>query len=104
MKAMLPFVKLHEYLKYGEYAFSTAMDGFKKSDCRVMIVHGAKDDTVPIECGYDIYYEQYGNDERFVFKRFDGRKHSVMNNWDGTRDFELFGEVVDFLDQSFQSR
>ncbi len=30
---------------------------------------------VPIECGYDIYYNQYANDERFEFIRYEDKGH-----------------------------
>ena len=65
-----------------------------------MIVHGAKDETVPIEYGYDTYYEKYGDDERFVFKRYDERTHAIMDDSLGKRDFELMGDIVQFFDQS----
>lgn len=32
---MLPFAKLHELIKYGDYASNTSLDGFSKSDAAV---------------------------------------------------------------------
>ena len=99
-KLLIPFAIVHEYLMYGDYVFSTALKGFENSDCKVMIVHGVKDDTIPIEYGYETYYEKYGEDERFVFKKYEDRDHHVLNYADGARDFELMAEVVEFFDNS----
>lgn len=73
---MLPFVKLHEFMKYGKYATNSAMDGFAASNAPVMIVHSADDTVVPVEYGYDIYYDKYKDDSRFSFVRFDTRGHN----------------------------
>lgn len=97
---LLPFVYLHEQLKYGKYASSTSMKGFERSDCRVMIVHGELDETIPIGYGYEKYYERYEGDPRFTFKKYDTRGHDVILDSSGSTDMELFSEVVDFINQS----
>lgn len=99
-KLLLPFASVYEYTMYGEYSFSTAMKGFENSDCAVMIVHGEQDDTIPIEYGYDTYFEKYGTDARFTFKKYADRDHSLLDNADGTRDFALMEEVVAFFDKA----
>ncbi len=77
---MLPFVKLHESIKYGGYASNTAMDGFSKSDASVMIVHSFDDKVVPAEYGYDIYYEKYKDDSRFSFIPLEKEGHNYFND------------------------
>ncbi len=64
---MMPFVKLHERIKFGNYASNTALDGFSASEAAVMIVHSADDDVVPIQYGYEIYYDKYKDNPRFTF-------------------------------------
>lgn len=54
----MPFVKLYEQLKYGNYASNTVMDGFLASKAPVLIVHNADDNVVPTKYGYDIYYKK----------------------------------------------
>lgn len=98
-KLLLPFASVYEYQMYGKYAFSTALKGFANSDCEVMIVHGEQDETIPIEYGYDTYFEKYGNDERFVFKKYEDRDHIIMN-YAVDRDFELMADIVEFFDNS----
>ena len=99
-KLLLPFASIYEYTMYGEYAFSTAMKGFKNSDCKVMVVHGELDDTIPIEYGYETYYKEHGTDERFIFKIYADRDHELMRNADGVHDLLLMQEIVDFFDGS----
>ena len=77
---MMPFIKLHERLKFGDYAANTALDGFAASEAAVMIVHSADDDVVPIEYGYDLYYEKYQGDPRFTFVRYEDKGHNDIFN------------------------
>jgi len=101
-KLLIPFAWFHEYLMYGKYACASAMKGFANSNCKVMIVHGALDRTVPSEYGYDAYNEKYGSDERFVFKKYKYRDHDLLRENRGKRylDLELMGEITAFFDQS----
>ena len=101
-KLLLPFASVYEYTKYGDYAFSTAMKGFKNTDCEVMIVHGEQDDTIPIEYGYETYYKKYGDSDRFVFKKYEDRDHIVMRDADGNHDMALMSELVAFFDANIK--
>lgn len=76
--AMMPIIRLYERFKFGKYAANTAMDGFEASDAAVMIVHSADDQTVPIEYGYDKFYEKYRDDPQFTFIRFEDRGHNYV--------------------------
>lgn len=100
---MTPFVKIHEQIKYGKYASNTAMDGFKASDAAVMVVHSLDDDVVPIEYGFDLYYEKYGDDLRFTFLKFEDKGHNdvVNDNSDTYKDefnaeFDKWLETLDY--------
>ncbi len=73
--AMMPFVKLHEFIKYGKYATNTAMDGFENCDTPVMLVHSKTDNVIPNQYGYDIYFERYKDDPRFSFIMLDDKHH-----------------------------
>jgi len=97
---LLPFASMHEYAMYGNYAFCTAMRGFANSDCQVMIVHGERDTTVPIQYGYETYYRKYGSDPRFTFKKYPSRDHGILENSVGYCDFELLEEITAFFDKA----
>lgn len=75
---MSPFIKLHERIKYGQYAVNTGIDGFETSGARGIIVHSANDDIVRIGFGYDKYYERFKDDPKFTFIRFEDRGHNGM--------------------------
>ena len=90
---MMPFIKLHERIKYGKYASNTSMDGFAASETAVMIVHSEDDAVVPIEYGYDVYYEKYGSDPRFVFIRFENNGHNFV--FDDTAYIDEFNAAFD---------
>ena len=77
---MLPFVRIHERIRYGKYASNTAMDGFAASDAAVMAVHSEDDSVVPIEYGFDKYYAAYKDDPRFTFIRLTDKGHNYLFN------------------------
>lgn len=111
VRAMTPFIRIHEFVKYGQYATNTAMDGFDATDASVMIVHSADDGVIRIEYGLDKYYEKYKNDARFTFLRFEDRGHNhILNDpvnthldrarWSSRLDNELFKQFLDFYDKA----
>ena len=92
----MPFISLYEFVTYGKYASSTAMKGFERSDCGVMIIHGELDGTVPIELGYDIYAEKYADDPRFTFLRYSDRGHvNILPK----KDADMMAQIVAFCDK-----
>lgn len=92
---MMPFVKLHELIRYGKYARATAIDGFGSSDAAVMAVHGLADDVVPASYGFDIFIEKYQDDPRFVFVSFAEKGHEdILNDQDDTY-IDEFNEKFD---------
>ncbi|SER03797.1 hypothetical protein SAMN02910369_02927 [Lachnospiraceae bacterium NE2001] len=105
--AMTPFIKIHEYFKFGEYATNTAMKGFESSDASVMIVHSEDDGVIGIEYGYDKYYEKYKDDSRFTFVRFENRGHNeIFNDQDNTYTDEFnadFDEWLKTLDYDYEA-
>lgn len=75
---LMPYVSFYEYLKFGDYASSTAMDGFANTDAGIFIVHSQDDTKVPQQYGYDIYIDTYGQDERFTFVHYTNKGHSYV--------------------------
>lgn len=103
--AMLPFVKLHEQIKFGKYAVNTAMDGFAASTAPVMIVHSTDDSVVPVSYGYDLYYEKYKDDLRFVFVRYEDKGHNyIFNDLNYIHEFNAdYDKWRDALDYDFKA-
>lgn len=75
---MMPFVKMHERIKFGKYAVNTAMDGFAASDAAVLILHSSDDTVVPTNYGYDVFYEKYKDDPQFSFVRLEDKGHNYV--------------------------
>ncbi len=101
---MLPFVKLYEKMKYGRYALNTAMDGFSKSNAAVMIVHSFDDEVVPVEYGYEIYYEKYKDDSRFSFLPLEKEGHNYFNDDAYRNEYNAeFDQWLKTLDYDYNS-
>lgn len=73
---VIPVIRVYEDIRFGDYAKTTALEGFAATDAPIMIVHSSDDDTVPIGYGYDIYYEVFKDDPRFVFVRLEDKGHN----------------------------
>lgn len=86
---LFPYTKSYEKSLFGNYAEMTAMNGFANSDAGVFIVHSKDDTVVPIQYGYDIYYEKYANDKRFVFRQYEDKGHNSI-------DDNLFADIMNF--------
>lgn len=84
---LLPYVRLYEKIKFGEYADTTAIEGFEQSNAAVYIVHSQDDTTVLPEYGYDLYQQKYANDPRFQFCLFEDRGHNFVYYSDEAREY-----------------
>lgn len=73
-----PTAALYERIKFGDVADLTVTDGIAATDARIMIIHSADDATVPIEIGYEKYYESYEGDTRVTFLQYDDRGHNYL--------------------------
>ena len=76
---LLPYLKLYERIKFGkEFADTSAMQGMKSTDARIMIVHSKDDATVPTRFGYDKFYSEFGGNERFEFVLYEDKGHKDL--------------------------
>ncbi len=104
---MTPFIRLHEYFKYGRYAVNTAMNGFDSTNASVMIVHSADDGVIGIEYGLDKHYEKYKDDPRFTFIRFEDKGHNGILNDPGNTykdEFNIkFDKWLETLDYDYNA-
>ncbi len=83
-----PYVYLYEQLKFTKkYADLSAIESMDGTDAGVMIVHSTDDSTVPTEYGYDKFYAEFSDDERFEFVLYEDRGHSNMFYSDNAREY-----------------
>lgn len=98
---LIPYISVYEKLKFGKYVSNTSINGFEKTDAKIMIVHSQDDDIVPKKYGYDKYYEKYNDSSRFIFVPYENKGHSLLYYSDETVKYknkfdeefeECFGE------------
>lgn len=100
IKLMLPYVRLYERYKFGDYASLSAVKGFETAkDTGIMIIYSMDDDTVLPANGYEPF-APYMDDPRFTFKIYNGRGHKVYRAEPllSALDNELFDEISAFYD------
>ena len=95
---LMPVIKTYERAKFGEYATNSALIGFTSTDAEIMVVHSSDDNVVPIEYGYDIYYDAFKDDPRFTFVRLEGKGHNNFLNVGHNQ--ELYESFVAFYDEN----
>lgn len=98
VKILMPVIKVYERAKYGEYATNSALIGFASTDAEIMVVHSSDDNIVPIEYGYDIYYDAFKDDPRFTFVRLEGKGHNQFLNVSNNE--ELYESFVAFYNEN----
>ena len=94
MHVLIPYFKVIDKVKFGKYSTDTGMDGFAKTEAKVMIIHGELDNTVPQDYGYDLYFEKYKNDPDFIFEYRKGCDHNnILNN-------NVIKDIIAFCDEN----
>ena len=61
---------------------------FEATQTKVMVLHSSDDTTVPMEYGYDIWYEKYKDDSRFTFVPFTDKGHSAIMQSEKAREYQ----------------
>lgn len=78
-KILTPYMTLYERIKFGKrFTAISAIEGLAKTDAGIMIVHSKDDTTVPIRYGYDKFYEEFGNSDRFEFVLYEDKGHDYL--------------------------
>ncbi len=75
---VLPFFSKHEKETFGDYATMSVLDGLGATEAKIMIIHSADDDIIPIEISFDRYLEAYSGNERFTFVRYEDKGHNYV--------------------------
>lgn len=74
----MPYVDTYEHLLFGSLANTTAIDSFKKSKAKIVIVHSEDDGTVPIDGGFKLYQKEFKDDKRFLFIKLKNKGHATV--------------------------
>lgn len=76
-EGLMTYVEAYERVKFGKRVTKiSTIDGLKKTDAQIMIVHSKDDKVVPTDYGYDKFYEEFKDNERFTFILYEDRGHN----------------------------
>lgn len=76
---LMPYFTAYETLKFGEkYASLSAVEGMESSEAEILIVHSRDDDVVPVQYGYDHFFERFSQNERFEFILYENKGHGYL--------------------------
>ena len=98
----LPFLAAHEYASLGIEANTSASSSLEASKTSAMVIHGAKDDTVPLDIS--IFGKLEGRTGNFtcVLEASPGHdSHSdILVDEEGNANYPLLGSIYDFLESA----
>lgn len=100
---LFPYVELYERMKFGtELSSICALDGMKSTDAQIMIVHSGDDTTVPIEYGYNKFYQEFKGDARFEFVLYEDKGHSLLLYSDTANEYReaINDSYASYLDKN----
>ena len=108
ISVLLPFISLYERIKLGKHASYNSIDGFENSEAGAMIIHSEDDEMISQEKSFDVFYDQYQNNPRFSFVKFENRGHDYIFYSDISREYKKefnrdFDKYVKSLDEEFTS-
>lgn len=86
--SFLSYFTRYEKETFGEYTEYSALCGFAKTKAGIMVIHSKDDGNVPESAGYDLYYKQYKNNGRFIFKEYNDRGHMFIFYTDKAREYD----------------
>ncbi len=82
---LAPYIEIYEKIKYGEYAGTSAIEGFDSTDASILIIHSEDDERIPYDAQYEMFYNKYKDSERFEFISFEDRGHGYILESDEAR-------------------
>ena len=86
---LMTYVELYEDIKFGKKTTKlSTVDGIKKTDALIMIVHSRDDKVVPKEYGYDKYLKEFDGDERVSFVLYENKGHSRLYFSDAAWEYQ----------------
>lgn len=105
ISVLLPYISLYEKMKFGIYASYNCLKGFENAEAGVMIIHSEDDEMISQENGFDIFYDYYKNNPRFIFIRYENRGHDYVYYSDLSREYrEKFNREFDEYYESLDGK
>lgn len=78
----------YEKETFGAYTEDSAIRSFSSTKAGIMIIHSQDDRNVPIQSGYDLYYKEFKDSDRLLFRRYINRGHLFIFYTDNAREYD----------------
>ncbi len=98
----MPYVDTYEEFLFGRDADVTAINSFKQSKAKIVIIHSEDDKTVPISAGYDLYFDEFKKDPRFMFMKLTNKGHGTVYYTDYGKQY--YDSFQSFLKQEVKKQ
>ena len=101
----LPYLKMYEWYKFGNYASASALEGLKNTQANVLIMH-SKDDTRVPYTHYETFYNEFSNNDKFTFVSYDqlGHNYILMSQESQKYMEEVYDRYDDYLKEEGTSK
>lgn len=77
-----------ERSRFGDYARLTALDGLASTSAQVMVIQSKDDRNVQESVGYDLFFDRFGDDDRFAFRLYENRGHLFIFYTQKAREYD----------------
>lgn len=78
IKLLSPYIELYERFKFGDVAKLTSLEGLKKTDANVMLMHSSDDTTVSYNNNFQLYEDNLKDKSNLRFISLNGLGHDVI--------------------------
>lgn len=77
---LTPYIKIYEWLKFGEYAKLNGLDALNQTKTHVLFMHSKDDDVVSYSQNFAKFADLFGSRTQFKFISYQNRGHDVVIN------------------------
>lgn len=78
IKLLSPYIRLYEKIKFGDVSKLNSLDGLKKTDANVMLMHSSDDTTVSYKNNFQLYEDELREKSNLKFVPLTGLGHDVI--------------------------
>lgn len=77
---LTPYIKLYEWLKFGEYVQLNGLDALSQTKTHVLFMHSQDDDVVSYQQNFAKFVDLFGSIQHFKFMSYQNRGHDIVIN------------------------
>lgn len=80
IEILMPYLSAYEYMIFKENSHINGIDGLKNTTCPVLMIHSSDDVIVQSNSNFEVYKNEFGNQDRFTFKLYENAGHKLTIN------------------------